>query len=57
MLLKKLKEANFPFGNVVAVSGSGQQHGSVYWRKGCEELLKTLDPTLTLTEQLQVRPS
>lgn len=49
-----MKEADFPFGDVVAISGSGQQHGSVYWRKGSEEFLKTLDPAQTLSDQLQV---
>ena len=53
-MFKRLQEAGFPFDRVVAISGSGQQHGSVYWRKGAEEFLKTLDPASTLTEQLQV---
>lgn len=29
-----------------------QQHGSVYWRKGAESVLKTLDPTKFLFLQL-----
>lgn len=52
-LLQKLKSCNFPFENVVSISGSGQQHGSVYWRKGSEDILKSLDPVSTLAEQLQ----
>lgn len=27
LLFEKMKSANFPFGSVLAVSGSGQQHG------------------------------
>lgn len=54
LLLENLKAKNFPFGNVAGISSSGQQHGSVYWQKGSEEILKSLDPSQTLVSQLQV---
>ncbi|MDP2436445.1 MAG: FGGY-family carbohydrate kinase [archaeon] len=39
---------------VAAVGGSGQQHGSVYWKKGSRELLlRGLDAGLPLAEQLR----
>ncbi|PRP82342.1 hypothetical protein PROFUN_10246 [Planoprotostelium fungivorum] len=50
-LLDRLKQANFPFDRVVAVSGSGQQHGSVYWTKGSQEKLSALDERKTFYEQ------
>eukprot|EP00035_Acanthoeca_spectabilis_P040358 m.69287 g.69287 ORF g.69287 m.69287 type:complete len:574 (-) comp9958_c1_seq1:198-1919(-) len=37
---------------LVAVSGSGQQHGSVYWRHGARETLRNLDPSKSLATQL-----
>jgi xylulokinase len=47
-----MKAAAFPFGRVAAVSGSGQQHGSVYWRRGAEARLKQLRADAPLAEQL-----
>lgn len=35
-----------------AVSASGQQHGSVYWRKGSREKMKELNPSEALVDQL-----
>ncbi|XP_062204435.1 xylulose kinase 2-like isoform X1 [Phragmites australis] len=37
---------------VAAVSGSAQQHGSVYWGKGAGAALATLDPAKNLAPQL-----
>ena len=53
-LLENMRACQFPFETVAAISGSGQQHGSVYWKNGSEELLKSLDPSQTLVPQLQV---
>ena len=39
------------FSKIVAVSGAGQQHGSVYWKEGSEKLLSTLQGDKTLYEQ------
>ncbi|CAJ1081570.1 xylulose kinase isoform X1 [Xyrichtys novacula] len=53
LILDKMKRAGLDFSRVRALSGSGQQHGSVYWRTGASETLKTLDPDQTLNQQLQ----
>ncbi|KAH7405466.1 hypothetical protein KP509_15G071400 [Ceratopteris richardii] len=53
-IFNKLKSDNFPFERVYAVSGSGQQHGSVYWKQKCgSEALKTLDSSKSLHLQLK----
>lgn len=46
LMLQKLSKPNFDFAKVAAVSGSGQQHGSVYWilRGHCWISLKMLFP-------------
>ena len=54
MLMRRMKEAEFPFSRVVGVSGCGQQHGSVYWSKGAEQVLQQLDPSADLVDQLKV---
>lgn len=51
ILLEKLR-SKVEFGKVVAISGSGQQHGSVYWKKGSLAMLTSLDPTKPLLPQL-----
>lgn len=51
-LFERLKNGNAPLDRVVAVSGSGQQHGSVWLRAGTADRLRQLDPALTLQEQL-----
>lgn len=52
-VLSQLKESGFDFSQVVAVSGSGQQHGSVYLRKGFSECLGELKPEAGLADQLE----
>ena len=37
-----MKAAKFPFAAVAAVSGSGQQHGSAYWKAGARASLQSL---------------
>lgn len=54
MLMARMQSSGFPFGRVVCVGGSGQQHGSVYWKKGSSEVLANLTHTLPLHSQLQV---
>jgi xylulokinase len=46
-----MQAARFPFAQVAAVSGSGQQHGSVYFRKGARAALQRLKPGLSLHDQ------
>ncbi|KAF7312282.1 hypothetical protein MIND_00241200 [Mycena indigotica] len=52
LLMDRIKSAGLDLGDVVAVSGAGQQHGSVYWSESAESLLSSLDATLPLREQL-----
>lgn len=54
LLFSKMQSAGFPFSRVVGMSGCGQQHGSIYWKKGSENVLKNLDSSQTLAEQLKV---
>uniref|UniRef100_A0AAR2JTZ4 Xylulose kinase n=1 Tax=Pygocentrus nattereri TaxID=42514 RepID=A0AAR2JTZ4_PYGNA len=53
LILEKMKNAGFDFSHVKAVSGSGQQHGSVYWKKGARRALQHLDPGRDLHSLLQ----
>ncbi|XP_056594582.1 xylulose kinase isoform X1 [Triplophysa dalaica] len=53
VLLKKMKDSGFDFSRVRAISGSGQQHGSVYWRTGAKQTLNHLDPKQPLNIILQ----
>ncbi|KAH9604550.1 hypothetical protein KSS87_023022 [Heliosperma pusillum] len=50
-MLQKLS-SKIDFGKVVGVSGSGQQHGSVYWKKGSSVILSSLNSQKPLVEQL-----
>nr|XP_043635781.1 xylulose kinase 2 [Erigeron canadensis]XP_043635782.1 xylulose kinase 2 [Erigeron canadensis] len=52
LILKRLKDSKeLDFKKIVAVSGSGQQHGSVYWKKGGSGILSSLDPNKPLIDQ------
>jgi xylulokinase len=51
-VLRKLKDSGLDFKRVKGVSAAGQQHGSVYWSKTGEELLKDLDSSKGLQELL-----
>jgi len=53
LLFGRMKAANFPFARVVAVSGSGQQHGSVYLRQGARAVLAGLKADAPLRPQLK----
>ncbi|KAJ7707728.1 hypothetical protein B0H17DRAFT_1033745 [Mycena rosella] len=52
LLMERMKHAGIQFGEISAVSGAGQQHGSVYWAEQAEAALASLDSALTLKEQL-----
>jgi len=52
LLMDRLRLTGLDFHDVAALSGAGQQHGSVYWKKGAEEVLKNLDSGLFLSSQL-----
>ncbi|KAI8337471.1 hypothetical protein BC941DRAFT_334879, partial [Chlamydoabsidia padenii] len=51
MLLNRLAETSY-ISNIVAISGAGQQHGSVYWSEQGTQQLQQLDSTRTLKDQL-----
>lgn len=53
LLLEKLKTKGFRFKDVVCLSGTGQQHGSVYWKSGVRLLLNNLDPKQCFVDQLK----
>ncbi|XP_051910886.1 xylulose kinase isoform X3 [Hippocampus zosterae] len=53
LLLERMREAGFDFSRVRALSGSGQQHGSVYWKKGAAAVLRGLRSQHGLGRQLQ----
>eukprot|EP00486_Rosalina_sp_Unknown_P003487 CAMPEP_0201568204 /NCGR_PEP_ID=MMETSP0190_2-20130828/9148_1 /ASSEMBLY_ACC=CAM_ASM_000263 /TAXON_ID=37353 /ORGANISM="Rosalina sp." /LENGTH=583 /DNA_ID=CAMNT_0047989067 /DNA_START=21 /DNA_END=1772 /DNA_ORIENTATION=+ len=51
--LNKLKTENkVDFSKIVCLSGSGQQHGTVYWRTGAIKRLQNLDSKQTLLSNL-----
>ncbi|XP_014245571.1 xylulose kinase [Cimex lectularius] len=52
MILEKLRVCGADFSKVCAVSGSAQQHGTVYWSCGAGEVLKNLDDSHFLHTQL-----
>ncbi|KAK6940310.1 Carbohydrate kinase, FGGY, N-terminal [Dillenia turbinata] len=52
LLFQKLTNSKLDFGKISAVSGSGQQHGSVYWKNGSSAILSSLDPKKPLLDQL-----
>lgn len=52
LLLQRMQEDRFPFEQVAAVSGSGQQHGSVYLLAGTRETLAALTPAEPMHAQL-----
>jgi len=51
-VLAKLRDKNVPMGEIVAISGSGQQHGSVYLKANFESCLENLAVDSLLSEQL-----
>lgn len=53
LMLERLSKSSLDFGKIVALSGSGQQHGSVYWNTGGSAILSSLDPGKQLASQLQ----
>src|SRR5450432_2550248 len=52
LLFAQMKKDGVPLGKILAVSGSGQQHGSVYLNEKAAEALLNLDPKKTLVENL-----
>lgn len=54
LVLKRLKDAMpVPMSRIRGVSGSGQQHGSVYWNEHAEKILGGLKPSEDLVGQIK----
>jgi xylulokinase len=53
LLFAQMKKEGVALGKIVAISGSGQQHGSVYLNEKATEVLATLNPKKTLVENLE----
>ncbi|KAG6821209.1 hypothetical protein H0H93_004030 [Arthromyces matolae] len=52
LLFQRIKAAGVEVAAISAISGAGQQHGSVYWSRSAESLLSSLDPSKSLVSQL-----
>lgn len=53
LVLDRLQKAMpVPMDRIKGVSGAGQQHGSVYWNQQAPDLLRELDASKSLAEQL-----
>ncbi|KAL2132671.1 hypothetical protein VTI74DRAFT_3541 [Chaetomium olivicolor] len=52
LVLQRLKEKNTPLNRIRGISGSCQQHGSVYWSRQAEALLAGLRADKALVDQL-----
>ncbi|KAG6891180.1 hypothetical protein C0995_008432 [Termitomyces sp. Mi166 len=52
LLFQRITAAGVEVSKISAISGAGQQHGSVYWSKNAESLLSSLDPEQSLVSQL-----
>lgn len=52
-VLSQMKDDGFPFSQVVGISGSGMQHGSVFWSSQASDALAQMNPELSLAENLK----
>lgn len=52
LLFRRMQEQNAPLHKVKAISGSGQQHATVYLKSSFHSSLSSLSPNLSLKEQL-----
>ncbi|KAK3997269.1 putative xylulose kinase [Cladorrhinum sp. PSN332] len=52
LVLQRLQEQNTPLNRIRGISGSCQQHGSVYWSREAEQLLSALAADKALVDQL-----
>jgi xylulokinase len=52
LVLTRLRDKGCPIARIKGVSGSGQQHSSLYWNSEAEGTLGSLDPKRPLLEQL-----
>jgi xylulokinase len=52
VMFDRMKRDGVPLGEIAAISGSGQQHGSVYLNDHAEDVLTRLNPNRSLVENL-----
>ncbi|KAL0361201.1 UNVERIFIED_CONTAM: Xylulose kinase [Sesamum radiatum] len=52
LIIQRLEMSKLDLGKIIAVSGSAQQHGSVYWKTGSSKVLASLDSKKPLVDQL-----
>ena len=52
LMFATMKKDKVALGKIIAISGSGQQHGSVYFTEKTVEILAALNPKKTLVENL-----
>jgi xylulokinase len=52
LLFAQMKKDGVPLGKILSISGSGQQHGSVYFNEKAAAVLPDLDPQKSLAENL-----
>ncbi|KAK9703863.1 FGGY family of carbohydrate kinase [Popillia japonica] len=52
ILMDRLLVAGVDFSKIAAISGTAQQHGSVYWQNGADDKLRHLDAGQFLHQQL-----
>ncbi|CCH43244.1 Glycerol kinase [Wickerhamomyces ciferrii] len=52
VILANMAQDQFPFDKVAGISGSGQQHGSVYWSGDADVILESLNPQEKLVDQI-----
>ncbi|XP_078087666.1 xylulose kinase isoform X3 [Mustelus asterias] len=48
-----MKASNFDFSKLKSLSGTGQQHGSVYWKEGANKTLKNMPDDRSLLQILE----
>ena len=53
MLLEKMMDKNFPFEDVVAIAGATQCNGSVFWKQGSRQKMKSVESDKPLYDQLK----
>ena len=53
LMMERLKQSGLDLGQLRAISGSAQQHGSVYLNSQASQMLGALDPRRSLVEQIK----
>ncbi|KIJ20938.1 xylulokinase [Paxillus involutus ATCC 200175] len=56
LVMQRVKSAGVDLSVIAAISGAGQQHGSVYWSEEAEQALASMDPKRSLAEPGHLAP-